>query len=260
MNQGELRPEEEWARKLIGATLSKKVVGNDYNSGFRTYDLRIGNPPDVEAAIEVVQAVSGEHQRAWKSGPARGAIHISGLDLGWIVTVTVKADNRRLRRDIGPFLRNLEKAGIPVVERGHASFGREMARLGIESAFSDPGGAPGKVYTTLPGAASWISEDGEPLVTWLAAFLNSVEDVLEKLSEPADERHVFIPVHFGGVPNEVLLYLTDSDDDGLPPRPKRAPDLPAPVTHVWVISTLARHGLRWDGKQWLTFQDSERGG
>lgn len=51
----------------------------------------------------------------------------------------------------------------------------------------------------------------------------------EKLVEPAEERHVFIPVRYGGVPAEVLLYLTDSDESELPPRPKRAPILPSPV-------------------------------
>ncbi|MFD0044934.1 hypothetical protein ACFVGV_07070 [Pseudarthrobacter scleromae] len=258
MKLGELRPEEEWARRLISAALSRDVVGNDFNSGFRTYDLRIGDFTRPQAAIEVVQAVSGKHQKAWKSGPGRGALHVPGLDGGWIVVITPEADNRVLRQDLGSFLKRLEKAGQAVVERGDVSVESEMKRLGIESAYSDLDGTPGTVYTTLPIAVSLVSEDGGPLVTWLSNFLQAVPDVLEKLATSAEERHVFIPVHFGGAPSEVLLYLTDSDNDGLPPLPRKAPVLPAPVTHVWVISVFAGHGLRWDGGQWLTFPDVER--
>lgn len=77
-----------------------------------------------------------------------------------------------------------------------------------------------------------------------------------KLTVDAQERHVFIPVAFGGAPGEVQAYLMYNLYTGSPPPlgdPHIAPDLPEPVTSVWIASSSARYGVRWDRSDWSVF-------
>lgn len=91
---------------------------------------------------------------------------------------------------------------------------------------------------------------------WIATFLNDAKqaDVLSKLqSAGTDERHVFVVVPgFSTAPFEVD-YLMMDDGSLLPRKP---PDLPGEVTHVWVASSWdSGRGMRWsphDG--WNFFQ------
>jgi hypothetical protein len=56
-------------------------------------------------------------------------------------------------------------------------------------------------------------------------------------------------VNFAGAPWAVESYLTGELDQ----FPSEAPDLPPPVTQVWVVSGFGRRGVRWDGSAWRAF-------
>ena len=59
----------------------------------------------------------------------------------------------------------------------------------------------------------------------------------------AQERWVFVPVALGGAPWSVESYLTGEFEY----LPATGPNLPPPVTGIWVTFTFGKHGVRWDG-------------
>ena len=65
----------------------------------------------------------------------------------------------------------------------------------------------------------------------------------------AQERWVFVPVSLSGAPFSVESYLT-GELENLPPT---GPNLPPPVTGIWVTSTHGKRGVRWDGAGWRLF-------
>src|SRR3954471_9315290 len=66
----DLRKEEEWARRIVAAHLSRHVCANDDGTEPGMYDLRVGrtNAPDI--AIEVSAAVDELRTQTWNTGPA----------------------------------------------------------------------------------------------------------------------------------------------------------------------------------------------
>ena len=97
-----------------------------------------------------------------------------------------------------------------------------------------------------------VDEEGHALGAWIGEFLRHPDrkDVLAKLARSgAAERHVFVPVAWGGAPSPVWSYLATE----LTRFPDEPPLLPEPVTAVWVTSTHSPHGIRWDGTQWYRF-------
>jgi hypothetical protein len=74
--------------------------------------------------------------------------------------------------------------------------------------------------------------------------------VLDKLQRSgAPHRHAFLLVTLIGAPWAVESYLTGS----LEHLPSQAPDLPEPVTGVWIVSGMGQKGIRWDGNSWQFF-------
>jgi hypothetical protein len=75
-------------------------------------------------------------------------------------------------------------------------------------------------------------------------------DVLGKLQRSGSkDLHAFVLVSLATTPWPVESYLTGELDY----LPSQSPDLPSPVTGVWIVSTMGRRGLRWDGGTWQLF-------
>jgi hypothetical protein len=116
----------------------------------------------------------------------------------------------------------------------------------------------GKVSLTMPGNGGAVDEYGMAVPGWVGVFLRDPDrqDVLSKLERSgAPERHAFLIVTLIGAPWAVESYLTGS----LEHLPAQAPDLPAPVTGVWIVLGMGQRGLRWDGNIWKFFDSRGQG-
>jgi hypothetical protein len=94
------------------------------------------------------------------------------------------------------------------------------------------------------------------LPRWIEEFLCDPEreDVLFKLRHTgAQVRWVFMPVTLGGAPWSVESYLTGEFEC----LPATGPNLPSPVTGIWVVSTHGTHGVRWESAGWRLFRIGE---
>lgn len=169
---------------------------------------------------------------------------------------------RTLRRRIEPILRSLEEGNVRNVRVGHllkrydGRLHQELESLGIRSAscFRMPG--TGRVHMTMQGSGGVVDSAGSALPQWIEGFLRDPEreDVLFKLRRTdAQERWVFVPVALGGAPWSVESYLTGEFEY----LPATKPDLPSPVTGIWVVSTFGAHGVRWDDAGWRLFRVRE---
>ena len=85
---------------------------------------------------------------------------------------------------------------------------------------------------------------------WIGQFLSFPrrKDVLDKLrSSGAAECHVSVIVALEGAP----WLVQSSLGRNLRHLPVAEPNLPLPVTGVWIVSLLGTQGIRWDGAEWL---------
>jgi len=97
-----------------------------------------------------------------------------------------------------------------------------------------------------------VNSSGAALPHWVSTFLTAPPqaDVLRKLQVTAPAREAFVIVG-GGAPWEVEDYLVMlGQHRTVPPS---APELPAPVTGVWITSGLGddhQLALRWTAAGW----------
>jgi hypothetical protein len=159
-------------------------------------------------------------------------------------------------------LRYLEERDVRNVRVGHlfkrcdSRLLQELESLGIRhaSCFRMPG--TGRVHITMEGSGGRVDSAGSALPQWIKEFLCDPKwgDVLFKLRHTsAQERWVFVPVALSGAPWSVESYLTGE----LECLPATEPNLPSPVTGIWVASTFATHGVRWDNAGWRSFRVRE---
>ena len=100
-----------------------------------------------------------------------------------------------------------------------------------------------------------VDPQGTTVPEWVGQFLRDPrqEDVLGKLQRSgAAECHAFIFVVLGGATWPVEYYFTFTG--GLDQLPTEAPDLPQPVTGVWIVGQFGQRGLRWNGSAWRRFE------
>jgi hypothetical protein len=252
--------EEEWARRIVEKELKRSVVINDDGSRPSMYDLRIGPADAPELAIECVGAIDPTRTETWNVGPVRGPLK-RALRGDWFVTLTPNARIKAMEQRIGPLLRELEDRGVSDVPVERMLRGRgtpileELESLGVTyaSCFRLPG--EGTVHRTMEGTGGGVVDfQGTAVPAWVGQFLRDPdrEDVLHKLRlSGAAERHAFIFGVLGGTPWEVDYYLNFEELDQLPTD---APNLPQPVTEVWIVGELGQKGLRWNGSAWRRFE------
>jgi hypothetical protein len=248
---------EERARQIVSQELRRDVACNDDGSGPSMYDLRIGPAEAPETAIECVGAVNQVWTETWNVGPARDPLQLS-VRGDWEVVVASGTRIKQIKQHIEYLLQELETRGIPEVNVNH--FLRQhdkhlfdkLESLGITHAhcFRLPGS--GEVHLEMPGMSGVVNARGDVITEWIGDFLLSPQrqDVLDKLNRSgALERHVFVIVEFAGAPLPVLYYLSKNIEQ----LPATAPDLPAPITGVWIASTIGTEGIRWDRTGWRLF-------
>lgn len=248
---------EEWARRIVEKELKRTVVINDDGSAPGMYDLRAGPADAPEVAIECVGAVDQTYTETWNVGPARGPLQLA-IGGDWTVEITPAARVKAVRQRIEQLLQELEARGIYNVNVDYelewhnpVLFGR-LNSLNITHASCYRQEGTGRVYLTMPGIGGAVDEHGSAVPEWVGEFLRDAtrQDVLSKLQRSgAAQQHAFLIVTFTGAPWPVVSYLSGS----LEHLPIRAPDLPPPVTGVWVVSGMGHKGLRWDGNSWQSF-------
>jgi hypothetical protein len=253
---------EEWARRILEKELNRKVAINDDGSKPSMYDLRIGPADAPELAVECVGAVDRILTETWNVGPAKGALELA-LQGDWRITLTRRSRGKALKQRLDPLLQELEDRGlhdVPVnyaLKRYDSALFEKLQSLEVTRAYCYHLPGAGKVYLGMEGIGGGVDSQGAAVPAWVGEFLrdSAHRDVLYKLQRSgAMERHVFVFVTFAGAPWPVESYLKGE----LAQLPAEAPDLPPPVTGVWIAHQFGQKGLRWDGDTWQLFE--ARGG
>jgi len=253
---------ERWAQQIIENELNRRVVVHDDGSQPSMYDLRIGPAVAPDVVIECVRAVDPDRTETWNVGPGKGPLHLS-VEGDWVITIARVARIDKIKQHIESFLRSLEERDDlrrvsvrHLLSRRDYGLLRELESLGIRHAYCLRMPGTGRVHWTMEGTGGFVDTAGSALPGWIEEFLRDPEreDVLFKLRQTsAQERWVFVPVTSGGAPWSVESYLTDEFEC----LPATSPNLPSPVTGIWVASTFGTHGVRWDGAGWRLFRVRE---
>lgn len=251
-------PGEEWARRIVQEELGKTVHLNDDGRSPSLYDLRIGSADCPDVAIEVTGAVDQQFTETWNIGPAKGPLHL-GISGDWTLEIATNCRVKKLHAEVESLLRELELRGIEKVRVDHwlrwddePLFDR-LTDVGIRWGSCYRVAGSGTVHLTMPGTGGAVDDSGSALPTWSAEFLrdNRRTDIIRKLSRSsAVSREAFVIVTFCGAPWTVESYLTG----GLDMTPADRPDLPSPISGVWVVSSGNGKGVRWDGEKWRVFR------
>jgi hypothetical protein len=252
---------ERWAQQITEKELNCPVVIHDDGSQPSMYDQRIGAVEAPDVAIECVGAVDSVFTETWNVSPGKGPLRLA-IKGDWIIGIAREAHIRTIKQHIESILRKLEERDVSEVRVGHllkrhdSQLLQELEALGIRhaSCFRMPG--TGRVHMTTEGVGGFVDSAGSVLPHWIEEFLRdpSREDVLFKLRHTsAQERWVFVPVTHRGAPWPVESYLTGELDC----LPTTEPNLPSPVTGIWVASTFGTHGVRWDNAGWRPFRIGE---
>src|SRR5215211_3213220 len=210
----------------------------------------------------VVGAVDSVGTATWNVGPGKGPLRLTGVKGDWMITISRDANIRTIRRNIESFLCDLEKRDVRRVSEG-ILFKRpddlllqKLESLGIQHASCVRMPGTGQVHWTMEGSGGAIDSEGSALPQWIEEFFRDSEreDVLRKLRHTgAQERWVVVPVALGGTPFSVESYLMGEFEC----LPATGPNLPSPVTGIWVASTHGTHGVRWDSAGWRLFRISD---
>jgi hypothetical protein len=251
---------ETRAQRIIQRELQRRVELHDTGRESGMYDLRIGDAAAPEVAIECVGAVDPIRTETWNIGPARGPLSLA-LSGDWHVAIRPDARVKGIRARIEGLLQKCEEQQLTDFlpfdsrpKRMDPSLFSEFTALGIASISCFRAGGYGQVHLGMTGIGGAVDTQGTEVPRWISQFLRAPEreDVLLKLNRSgAAECHVYVPVSFGGVPWAVESYLGRRFEA----LPSSAPDLPAPVTAVWLAYGF--NGLRWDGTEWLPFDASD---
>lgn len=260
-----LRPEEEWARSIIGRTIGVPVEQHDDGTEPSMYDLRIRYVDRRPAAVEVTAAADRESIELWRLMNSKDERWMAeGLVGGWSVHVLPTARAKRLRSDVPDLLSRLEEAGRRELRADLRSSGADLLRqvaleLGVAHAFQSGTNFPGSIYLNLElppeQTGGWVADTGDALAVWLGDFLNepSQKDVRHKLARSgAEERHAFVitPGFTTAAFSVIDLLMREGA-----PHPTIDPLLPPEITNVWAVSSWSSGvGFRWSRESgWLTF-------
>lgn len=238
-----LRPEEEWARDVVGQALSVSVEQYDDNSQDGMHDLWIVYANRPKGAMEVTLAADSESIELFGLMEGGRRRIFAGLAGGWRVVLDPSARAKTLSTELQPFLAELEAAGQRSVdvEPGGVSVGtweQRASDLGIANLFQGGTNYPGSVYISVEPRepAGLVAPTGDAIAAWIGDYLCAERPrVLAKLARSdAQERHAFVLVPgFTTAPFAVTELLVN-EHARLPLVP---PHLPTEVTHVWVVGS-----------------------
>lgn len=247
---------EECARRIIQRELGRGVALHDDGSRPSMYDLRVGASKSPDIAIECVGAVDQQRTETWNVGPARGSFPVSQGGT-WHVVLRPDAVVKDVRSALPDLLDALDRDGFlgyrptdAFLRVAHPSLYERLDGLRIDAVARYSPGEPGRVFLGMSGFGGAVDPTGREVPPWIGDFLRARprQDVLKKLAaSEARECHVFVIVTFGGVPWLVESYL-GTHTNLLPTEP---PDLPAPVSSVWIM--YGEKGVRWAEGAWQFF-------
>ena len=262
-----LRPEEEWARRVIELHLGRTVHPHDDGSTPSMFDLRVGPVDAPEVAIEVTGAIDGPWTATWNAGQKLSG-RVAGVDGDWTFEVCAGAQVKPIIKELPHLVTAIRAAGLGTVREEDMYFRPELRahfdRLGVTSAYCHGELGSGNVYFTLDGDGGAVDSLGESVPGWGGEFLVAPAraDVIRKLmATTAPQREVFILADVDGAPWAVMSYLTDISGWACA-MPPTAPTLPPPVTGVWLASTYFFgdcRGVHWDGARWSPFRSRGAG-
>ncbi|MGV4985487.1 hypothetical protein ACVB8X_23170 [Streptomyces sp. NRAIS4] len=237
------------------------------------YDLAIryaDRPPaPVEVTSDVDEKAAGTINTLDKMY-GQDAWNAPSLERSWALQTVLTPNLRQLKRHAERSLRELELAGLTQFEsqvhrwessgQAATAAAETLASCGVERAFSSPDQREPqiRVYPTL-GGGSW-NGSAEYIVERVNEFVTAPRcaDNLRKLTVPgAEEGHLAVYAHMTGVPWEVWRALVDHY--GTQVVPAAIPELPTPVTHLWLFPSPGETtGLAYDPAQgWYRFDTPE---
>ncbi|UXN20910.1 hypothetical protein N8D77_12175 [Curtobacterium flaccumfaciens] len=259
-------PEERWARQIVAAELGVAVDRFEDGSVNGMVDAVIRHPPG-DVPLEVVRDVNVPEQRQSAALRQHGHfIPVPGLNPGWYVSLTTKANVRDVHQHLPGLLLHLDEimddrpdwARSTSLQMDSNEIPRPLRRLGVY--FMSPlFDAPGPGQIVLAGEGWGNSGEIDRLNSWVLEVLDREADVPAKLRAfPRGHGDAFIWATVAS-DLDVTGLLTDPDVAVVQRTlPARAPELPEGVDRVWVASTLVgcraivSEAGRWRWVDWVT--------
>lgn len=274
----EERPLERMARAIVAHHLDTLVERSDDGTAPGQPDGLIYLTDGSYAPLEVVSDNDVPHRRLSDALDRQGAtITIAPDAPGWYVALHHGSNLKRIRQRVPEILQELPPTefidGVVPADTwaagpDHAGRLDELAEIGVAYLAGYPDRA-GLIGFGTKGWSSW--QDPVTVTGWISRVLDREADVAEKLQRHGGpERHALIWATLGsawavndalnwhpGAPElpkplgpdidkEFWEMLLGPEHERRPPAPLPDPDLPAPITHLWIASTLSRRGaLHW---------------
>lgn len=235
---------EQLAREMVARCLSAVVERYDDGTAPRMPDGLIYYPDGRRAGLEVVGDHDTDFERQNAALADQRRIRIDGLRWSWSLSVEHSTDIRSLRKVLPSRLRHAEENASGDAEQAARAFraADDFDRLGVFSAQASAH-RPGGLVTLTSAPFAGFGHGAEVLPAWVEAVLRREHDVSEKLAAAGlgNEGHAFIWVTIGT--SVQIQTVLDGAARDLPTFP---PQLPAGVTHVWVVSGFtSTRGLAW---------------
>ncbi|MBT1669650.1 hypothetical protein KK092_09675 [Curtobacterium flaccumfaciens pv. flaccumfaciens] len=274
----EERPLERMARAIVAHHLDTLVERSDDGKAPGQPDGLIYLTDGSHAPLEVVSDNDVPHRRLSDALDRQGeTIAIARNAPGWYVALHHGSNLKRIRQRVPEILHELPPSefidGVVPADTwaagpDHADRLEELAELGIAYLAAYPD-RPGLIRFGTKGWSSW--QDPVTVTGWISRVLDREADVAEKLQRHGGpERHALIWATLGSawavndslnwhpdapalpkpigpdVDEEFWEMLPRPEHEHRPPAPLPDPDLPAPITHLWIASSLSRRGaLHW---------------
>jgi hypothetical protein len=248
------RTNERLARHIVATALGVPVTRNDDGSRDRQVDALI-HLPSGEAPLEITSDHDSAFARLWKAlAKIEHKAEVSGLESAWTLWLGHDTKVKALLRVL-PGLMQRHEAELTRMRRIR-DLPDPLTEAGIRVATRSDG-SPGLCHLFADGWAGFATESPGP---WAAALLTETPDNLRKLETypDAEQRHVFVWTTIGSAYG-VQFALENREGVGLPDE---SPDLPWPVTHLWVAGSFSSQGcLAWSTETgWWRAWDWPEGG
>jgi hypothetical protein len=244
---------EHLAAQVIAYTTGQQVVIQDDGSQDAMPDLRIEYPDRAPGFAEVVADMDPAYGLMWDKTIRAAALPLPGLNRVWHLTVTPACATHELRAVLPQALAALTAKGLTFdhhhdEDHLHRLDDHEVVRLvtaGVVGIDSRPVRAGEQAGVSLgpQGVSGPFTVEWDPVQDWLDGVLvsSNLADVRSKLAATgAAERHAVIGVTSSS-PGEAVFALSRWHSS-LPGRP---PQLPAEITHLWLLGSFADRHLAW---------------
>jgi len=267
VSSGRDRVDERFARAIVEQVTGAKVVRtDDRNAPPGTVDGRLDYPGGRTAALEIsTLGLPSQFELEARIGRLAGRLPMPGR-WKWVLSVTNPDELPRLKAIYERAILACEAYRVVQVgelPRSVIDGDPDLGWLQDESTcrlfgIRLPEGAQDTSgYVDLgyyPATSGWLTGP-DCIVAELNAAL-AVEPLSKRvaklLSAAEDERHLFLRVASSGLaePAFVRLILLSTTDEGVDPI-RGEPDLPDPITDLWLVTGWGRRLIRWTlGRGW----------